>query len=200
MAVIRPYRTTDRADVYEVCRRTAAGGGDATGLYSDDDLAPNIFAGPYLEFDQGLAFVVDTGTRVSGYVLATGDTRAFVQWYTDEWLPRLRRFRRVVTPVTAEDRIVDLGYRPERMLIPEVDEYPAHMHIDLLPDLQGQGFGRVLVDTELAAVRDRGIRGLHLIMDPANVAARGFYDRLGFRELPSSTTEETVLGIGTFVL
>jgi ribosomal protein S18 acetylase RimI-like enzyme len=197
VAVIRSYRPADLADVYEVCRRTAAAGGDATGLYSDDDLAPDVFAGPYLEFDPGLAFVVDSAAHVAGYVLATADTRAFVDWYTDRWMPRLQRFRHVVPPVTEEDGIVDLGYRPERMLIPEVDEYPAHLHIDLLPELQGQGFGSELMRTLLRALGERGIRGLHLVMDPGNVGARAFYDRLGFRVLPSSTPEETVLGIWT---
>ena len=195
MTVIRHYLPDDRAHVYDVCLRTADAGLDATGLYSDDDLMPEIFAGPYLEFDPGLAFVVDTGTRVSGYVIATGDTRAFVEWYSEQWMPRLQRFRHVVPAVTAEDQVIDLGYRPQRMLIPEVDDYPAHLHIDLLPEVQGQGLGRELVRTLLSALRERGIRGLHLTMDPANVAARAFYDRLGFRELPSSTSDELVLAI-----
>jgi ribosomal protein S18 acetylase RimI-like enzyme len=183
-----------------VCRRTADAGHDATGKYSDDGLMPDIFAGPYLECAPELAFVVDTGERVSGYVLAVADTRAFVDWFGREWLPRpsrLSRFEHVDPPVSPEDVIVDLGYRPERMLIPEVDDFPAHLHIDLLPELQGQGFGRELVRTLLAALRERGIRGVHLGMDPANRSARAFYDRLGFHELPSSTPTDPVLGIAS---
>ncbi len=33
---------------------------------------------------------------------------------------------------------------PERMLIPELADYPAHLHIRLLPEFQGQGWGRQL--------------------------------------------------------
>lgn len=197
MTVIRSYRPADRTDVYEVCRRTAAAGGDATGIYSDDDLLPDIFAGPYLEFEPELAFVADTGERVAGYVLAASDTRSFVEWYATEWLPTLARFNHVVPSVTPEDAIVHLGYSPGRMLIPELDEYPAHLHIDLLPELQGQGLGRELIRTLLAALRERGIRNVHLGVDAANLGARAFYDRLGFRELPSSTPTEPVLGIAT---
>ncbi len=29
--------------------------------------------------------------------------------------------------------MVDLHHRPERMLLPELAAYPAHLHIDLLP-------------------------------------------------------------------
>ena len=180
-----------------MCRRTADAGQDATGIYSDDDLMPDIFAGPYLEFEPELAFVVDSGQRVAGYLLATSDTRSFVRWYADHWLPRLARFEWAEPPVTAEDAMVHLGYSPERMIIREVDEYPAHLHIDLLPELQGQGLGRELVRTLLAALHERGIRKVHLVMDPANLVARAFYDRLGFWELPSSTPTEPVLGIAT---
>lgn len=196
-ARIRAYRPSDRADVYEVCLRTADAGADATGIYSDDDLMPDIFAGPYLAYEPELAFVVDVGDRVAGYLLAVSDTRAFVDWFAREWVPGLARFPHVDPPLTPQDAIVHLGYRPQRMLIPEVDEYPAHLHIDLLPELQGQGFGRELVRTLLFALRERGIRRVHLGVDPANLSARAFYDRLGFAELPSSTPQESVLGIAT---
>lgn len=190
---IRPYRQADRDDVYDVCVRTAAAGGDATGVYSSDDLMPDIFAGPYLEFEPGLAFVVDTGDRVSGYIIGAGDTRKFVERFRQEWLPSFaEKYEHVDPPVTAEDEIVHLGYTPERMLIPEVDEYPAHLHIDLLPGLQGLGLGRQLIDTLRAELASRGIPRLHLTMDPANTPARAFYDRIGFRELPSGA-----LGIRT---
>ena len=42
---------------------------------------------------------------------------------------------------------------------PYAAEYPAHLHIDLLPELQGQGWGRRLIDTLVAALRERGVRG-----------------------------------------
>jgi ribosomal protein S18 acetylase RimI-like enzyme len=151
----------------------------------------------HLAFEPELAFVVDVGDRVAGYLLAVSDTRAFVEWFDRVWLPRLSRFEHVDPPLTPQDAIVHLGYSPSRMLIPELDEYPAHLHIDLLPELQGQGVGRELVRTLLAALRERGIRRVHLAMDPANLSARSFYDRLGFIELPSSTPTEPVLGIDT---
>ena len=73
------------------------------------------------------------------------------------------------------------------MLIAEVDDYPAHLHIDLLPELQGQGLGPP--PHRHAAGRARRARAcprVHLGMDAANTGARAFYDRLGFHELPSS--------------
>ena len=188
MIQIRPYRPGDRADVYDICVRTAAAGGDATGIYSSDDLMPDVFAGPYVDSEPELAFVVDTqagdtGQRASGYIIGTADTRRFVDRFRREQVPAFaERYR---DPSAVDAPIVALGLDPERMLIAEVDEYPAHLHIDLLPELQGRGLGRRLVETFAEALRSRGVRGLHLVMDPANTGARSFYDRIGFTELPS---------------
>lgn len=187
---IRFYRPADRADVYNVCVRTAAAGGDATGIYSSDDLMPDVFAGPYLAFQPDLAFVVDVGDRVAGYVIAAADTRAFAERVRQEWVPTFAS--KYPEPSPTDAPIVAMGVDPERMLVPEVDEYPAHLHIDLLPELQGQGCGRALIDTLRTELARRGIPGLHLTMDPANLPARAFYDRLGFVELPSGA-----LGIST---
>jgi ribosomal protein S18 acetylase RimI-like enzyme len=192
---IRPYRATDYDAVSSVCLLTAAGGEDATGQHVSDDLMPDIFARPYVLLEPEWAFVVDDGS-VRGYILCAPNTRDFVARYRSEWLPGFaQRYEHIEPPVTHDEVIRHLGFWPERMLIPEVDEFPAHLHIDLLPELQGRGLGRALIDTLAGALRSAGTHGLHLTMDPANTSARAFYDRLGFEELPSSTAAEPVLGL-----
>ena len=62
--------------------------------------------------------------------------------------------------------------------------YPAHLHIDLLPDAQGAGHGRALIDTFRAAAAEAGAPALHVGVDPANTRALGFYARLGFTPIP----------------
>ena len=201
---IRPYRPSDRDGVIDVCVRTAAGGGDARGVYSDDSLMPEVFALPYVEYAPELAFVVDDGDgRVLGYVIGVADTRAFVEWWKREWTPGFRaRHPSPGTPTGrnpafTEEQLLAAGTDPDRMLIAEVDEYPAHLHIDLLPELQGQGFGRRLIDTLREALAERGVAAVHLGMDAANIDARAFYDRLGFHELRTSRPESPLLGIAT---
>jgi ribosomal protein S18 acetylase RimI-like enzyme len=199
MAGIRPYRPSDRDAVYRVCVMTGEDGGDATGLYPDD-LIPDVYAGPYLDFDPGLAFVLDTGSGAVGYVIATADTRAFVRRYRSEWLPGFEKKYPMPEPETVPERVaamIQSGYQPERMLLPEVDEYPAHLHIDILPGHQGAGWGRALMDTLLDALAERGVGAVHLTMSPTNTAARAFYDRYGFAELPSSRPNAPALGIRT---
>lgn len=80
--------------------------------------------------------------------------------------------------------MIRLLHDPERMIVPELAPYPAHLHIDLLPEWQGRGYGRELMRTLLRALAERGVPAVHLVMARANVPARAFYDRLGFREIP----------------
>ncbi|MEW2295652.1 GNAT family N-acetyltransferase [Streptomyces sp. NPDC006743] len=185
-ALIRPYRPSDRDALFDICVRTAENGGDSRHVHPDLDLLPNIFAAPYAELEPELAFVVDDGDRAVGYVLGTADTPTFVRRFRDEWLPRLAD--RYPAPAgeasTPTEMMLHLMHTPERMLVPEIADHPAHLHIDLLPSHQRAGYGRELMDTFLAALAEGGVERVHLGMLTANTAARAFYDRLGFSVLP----------------
>jgi GNAT superfamily N-acetyltransferase len=183
--MIRPYRPADRAAVYDICVRTADAGRDARGQYSSDDLIPDLFAGPYLELEPDLAFVLADESQAVGYVLGTADTPRFVEAYREIWIPLLaRRYPRPpVPPTTAEEVLIAAHHRPEGRLAPELVDFPAHLHIDLLPEYQGQGYGRALIAAFLTAAAEQGAGAVHLNLDPANTRAHGFYLRLGFRPI-----------------
>jgi ribosomal protein S18 acetylase RimI-like enzyme len=222
---IRPYRSTDRAAVAAVCVRTAAAGGDARGVYSDDLLMPDVYALPYVDHAPQAAFVVvdhdaaprepghedgvlDVGDgRVVGYVIAAPDTREFVRWWEAEWTPGFVERHQApgsptsATPSYTEADLLRDGADPARMMRgitpAELVDYPAHLHIDLLPEAQRRGLGRRLVDVLCAALADQGVPGVHLGYDPGNTSARAFYDRLGFVELPSHRPTAPLLGLAT---
>ncbi|WP_157182651.1 GNAT family N-acetyltransferase [Sciscionella marina] len=200
---IRPYRPTDRDDVANVCLRTGASGRDATGVYSDDTLIPDVTALPYLEFAPDLAFVVDDGEHVLGYVIGVADTAAFTEWSKRVWVPGFAERHPGPgaptghAPSITEELLIWVGLHPEATRIPELADYPAHLHINILPCLQGRGFGRQLVDTFRKALAGRGVPALYLGVDSSNTDALKFYARLGFHELPSSTPEHPLLGIAT---
>jgi ribosomal protein S18 acetylase RimI-like enzyme len=179
--VIRSYRPGDLDAVYDICVRTADGGLDARGTYSTDRLVGDIFAAPYVIREPHLAHVVDDGTGTAvGYILGTADTAAFVRWYRDEWLPATPY---PDPPAPQDADMVALHRHPERMLVPELAGYPAHLHIDLLPDWQGKGLGRELMMAFLNSLAEAGVPKVHLGVLSTNVGARAFYDRLGFHQI-----------------
>ena len=184
---VRRYRPDDRAALYDICVRTGHAGEDARGCYPDDDLLPIIFAAPYVEHEPELAFVVDDGTgRAVGYVLGTADTPRFAAWFRNVWLPRVGgRYPVPDGPsATPAEAMVKTLHTPERMVWPELADYPAHLHIDLLPEARGRSLGRALMARFLAELHARGVPAVHLCMGNSNSGARAFYDRLGFRPLP----------------
>lgn len=186
--MVRPYRPDDRDAVDDICIRTADSGRDASDFYEDPGILPAIFAHPYAHLEPDLAFVVDDGGRAVGYILGTADTPTFVRRFRDEWLPLVTgRFPPPADPsappANNDEAMAGLLHNPERMLVAELAPYPAHLHIDLLPPYQRAGHGRRLVEAFVAALRERGVPGLHLGMAAGNVAARRFYDRLGFHEI-----------------
>lgn len=60
------------------------------------------------------------------------------------------------------------------------DEYPAHFHIDILPEYQRQGWGRKLIERVFEAFRAEGVKGVYLGMEAANESAERFYRAVGF--------------------
>jgi GNAT superfamily N-acetyltransferase len=177
---LRRYEPADLEAIFEICVRTAAAGADARGIYSDERLMGNLFAAPYVFLEPELAYVADAAGEAVGYVVGTHDTPSFVRRYREEWIPRLadRYPESIVDPATPDGAMLALHYDPERMLIPELSEYPAHMHVDLLPMCQQRGYGSALVERFIGAAGARGARAVHVGMLTANKSARIFYDRL----------------------
>lgn len=187
MSRIRPFRPGDEPALAEICLRTADAGADATGVFDDDDLWAEVFVLPYVARHPDLAFVVETDDeRVAGYIVATDDTRAFEDWFASQWWPRSAgRWPRPIEVRTRQDGTLAYAYGRRAGAEPFGDTYPAHLHIDLLPELQGQGWGRRLIETLVAELRARGITGLHLAASTENAGAIAFYPRVGFTRIPS---------------
>ena len=165
--VIRAAGPADRDALYEICRLTGDAGEDASDLYADPDLLGELWVGPYLALEPELAFVAADERGPVGYVLGAADTAAFESACEEVWWPE-RRERHPEPPATRAEVLA---------------EYPAHLHINLHPRAQGQGFGRRLIDTLFGALRARDVTGVHLGVAAANRRAIGFYTHLGFQPL-----------------
>ncbi len=178
---LRPYRSADLPSLYRICLLTGADGGDASGRYRDPELLGHYYAAPYAVLEPELCFVLTADGEPCGYVLGAKDTAAFSDRAEREWFPELRaRLPRPAEDDTSADanllRLIHAGYA----LHPDLCDYPAHLHIDLLPVAQGRGWGRRLIGRFLAALRERGMSAVHLGVSERNTGAITFYEKTGF--------------------
>ena len=191
---IRPYHPSDLYSLYEICLKTGDSGADATDLYQDPQLLGHMYAAPYAIFEPELCFVLTYAGVPVGYVLGTRESASFAERCEREWFPALRS-RYPLPP--AEDSSRDAGVirAIHRMhtLHSEFAAYPAHLHIDLLPVGQGQGWGRRMMQTFLDRLTALGVPGVHLGVGIQNERAILFYERMGFQRVLEASTW---LGLG----
>jgi len=187
---IRRAVFSDLPYFYEICLKTGDESKDASALFSDPYLIGHYYAAPYLAYQSGICFVVEYEYRPQGYIAAVPDTVSFQQWMEEHWLPPLRkRYPRPFPPARSEKEkeIIDLIHEQKFPVDiaeqPWLSDYPAHLHIDLLPCLQGKGQGRVLIDTLFNELAEKGIPGLHLGVGSSNTGAIAFYKKMGFTVL-----------------
>ena len=188
-AVVRPFASDDLDACYEICLRTGDHGGDASALYTDLRLIGEVWVGPYLERWPQHAFVVANNSAVGGYIVGAPNTVEHERWLEQEWLPALRlRYPLDAFPAgTADAACVRRLHHPQTTPLQRATEWPAHLHIDMLPSMQGQGHGRALMNAFLASLRSAGVAAVHAGVSAHHPGAAAFYRRLGFRDLHDGT-------------
>jgi len=181
---IRPYHPSDLYALYQICLRTGDSGADATHVYQDPELLGHCFAAPYAVIEPDLCFVLTHAGAPCGYVLGTRDTITFAERCDRDWFPVLRnRYPLPAPDDQSEDADLIRYIHAGKQINPDVAAYPAHLHIDLLPIAQGQGWGRKLIQAFLGRLGALAIPAVHLGVGKNNPRAIGFYERMGFQRV-----------------
>ncbi|MGN0907121.1 MAG: GNAT family N-acetyltransferase [Bullifex sp.] len=164
----------------DICLLTSDSGSDGRHLYSDGRLVSKIYLTPYVLFDPSSCFVARLDGKPVGYIVSCTDSEAFYQYLNNEYLPSIRsEFTRAVTE--SDENIISMikkGVEYETY-----PDYPAHLHIDILPEGQHLGLGRRLTETLWAHLKANGVKGVYLGVGGANTNAQAFYARMGYRTM-----------------
>ena len=186
--IVRQARPGYEPGAYYVCLKTGNHGQDGEPFYRDDpDALGRIFVGPYLKLEPELSRVLEDEQGICGYALGALDSRTFYARYDSEWRPRL--CSEFAAPHgdpshwTRVEQVHDAYHHPDYFCPEPYQNYPSHLHIDLLPRAQGRGYGRRMIEQVLDMLRERGSPGAHLGVSLLNSRARAFYAHLGFSEL-----------------
>lgn len=196
MVTLRPATLADRNDVESICTQTGDDGSDASDQYDEPTLLAALWASPHLVADPALGTIVVDDEGPAGYLVATADTAAFEAWCERMWWPALRDRHPLQAPRRDRDQqLVALIHAPEATPASITGQYPAHLHINLLPRVQGQGLGRTLIERLIGQLRERGVEGVHLGVSGTNHRAIAFYEHLGFTRLAVEDDGGIIMGM-----
>ncbi|KJV49822.1 acetyltransferase [Pantoea sp. BL1] len=185
--VIRRTRESDFPALSRICLETANAGTDATALYSDPALPGLRFVIPYARFAPEFSYALEMNGEVMGYAVAVADTRTFEAQLNAQWWPQLQQQYRDYTPrAPLDSKVLDAILQPDAAAEQLVAQWPAHLHINLLPPAQQGGWGRKLIEQLLQDLRTAGVPGVYLGVSLQNEKVCGFYQRLGFTPIMRS--------------
>ncbi|MGE5150975.1 MAG: N-acetyltransferase family protein [Rhodospirillaceae bacterium] len=186
MTRIRPFAPADLEACYAISLATGFEGGDASHLYRDPKLMGHIYVAPYALLEPRLALVVEDGDGVAGFAVGTADTVAWEERLEHDWWPSLRGRYHDPAEVPPEERTQDqrrafMIHHPAKTPPAVIGEYPAHLHMNLLPRTQRRGVGSKLLDIWLEKA---GASAVHVGVNRANAGGARFWAARGFGELP----------------
>lgn len=181
---IRKAKPSDAEAILDICVRTADAGRDGRSLYSDHRYPGLIWALPYLILNPETAFVLTRLSQVVGYAVGAADTVSFEAELERAWWPKLRRQFEDRKPSAPGDKyVLDYIRSPETSPSDIVLRFPAHLHINLLPQAQGRRLGTTLLEQLLLSLKAAGVYGVHLGINHMNEPVADFYRKIGFGEI-----------------
>ena len=188
MVTFRGAEQDDLDSFYAISLATGHHGADASHLYDDPKMMGHIYSAPYLKFAPDLCFVAEDDLGVAGYVVGALDTLSFERLLEDQWWPALRVAyeepnEELSADWSADQRRSFMIHHPERTPLELAKSHPAHLHMNLLPRIQGQGVGRKLLKLWLGKVRELGATAVRVGANTQNAGAIGFWKNQGFKTL-----------------
>lgn len=179
---IRHFEKKDIENLRTICHETAT----AKEYVENKELVCTLYCDYYYEQEPESVFVVaDENDNAVGYILCAKDYGKFFKDFNRIYLDKVKKLSRTKA---LEQRLMPLLYTKI------AKEYPAHLHIDLLPVCQGQGWGTKLVEKLCEHLKQQNIKGLSLGVGADNKGAIRFYERLGFKKVKSIFGKAIVFG------
>ena len=167
---VEEYRSEWRDVLRAIHMATASEKARADRKHGEMSLA--LYCDEYL--DHETAYVLLDEDRIPrGYILCAKDARI--------WAENMKPYA---------EKIIALGPPYDQRAISALkeyelayEEYPAHLHIDILEEYTGNHHGSMLMETLLERLRKDRVKGVCLGVAKANQRAYGFYRHFGFEVL-----------------
>lgn len=134
----------------------------------------HTFCDYYIEREKENCFVLDDEGKAVGYIICAENYDEYKKIFDSEYLPLTKPLGEELYNWAKESTVLQNKYK---------SEYPAHMHIDLLPEYQRKGWGGKLLSTLFEHLKSKNIKGVMLTAGIENINAGKFYKKYGFEQL-----------------
>ena len=161
-------------------------------LYDDPRMIGHIYSAPYLKLAPELCFVAVDELGVAGFIVGAKDTLSFERLLEDAWWPVLRAAYDAPNEDSPDDWSADqrrrfMIHHPERTPAGLARTHPAHLHMNLLPRIQGRGIGPKLLKLWFDKARELGVTAVRVGANVNNTGAVRFWKKQGFKTLDGPT-------------
>lgn len=194
MIKIRQCSSADIPYIYEICWKTAFRGSSIEEVFSDKFKTGHYFAAPYLHYNQEFCFTATDNATPKGYIVGTFNTVNYTKWLNDKWLPTIRGLCNLSNNDSRHpvEQFLNNCIKNDTVINQFSHEYPAHLHINLLPELRGRGIGRKLMDSFFNQCLEKGVDKVHLAVAKENRNAVAFYSKMGMNVISETETVYTM--------
>lgn len=171
MVEIRKAEIGDLERVEYICRMTA----DEKSI--KDEKAGRVvslmYSTYYIEEETDNCFVLVDNGEVVGYIISSINPLKLNKKYKEKYVKQIEKIDRKSALMA---RFIPVPYLILRFM------YPAHLHINLLPDYQSKGYGTKMINALLYELKEKGVKSVILLADAKNSGAIKFYKRNGFKK------------------
>jgi GNAT superfamily N-acetyltransferase len=197
--IVRKYRVEDRPAVESIHFKTGFLGSSMDALLSDSALWDAKIAW-YLDQEPQSSFVLDSGTDVLGYLVGCLDDERCTETEPINVLRSIVSDAFSSLRLPAQDRrfwmsrfswlgSAIIGTSGERNLQTPSDA--GHLHINLLPEARGQGYGTGLLNAFEQYAREQGVATLHAESFRTSLNPNtSFWERNGFEVYSEVSTTQ----------
>ena len=180
---IRAYQPRDREAIRRIAFETGYMGESIAWLWRDRESFADLITRYYTDREPGSIWVTEREGVVLGYLtgcIESAQARGSSLREIGRLLARGGLFAPGFGAFLGRAVVDSLRDRSSREEVLSDSRWPAHLHIDLLPEARGRGLGRRLMGQWLAQLRSLGSPGLHLGTFAENHAAIRFFEGCGF--------------------
>ncbi|GIW35200.1 MAG: N-acetyltransferase [Meiothermus sp.] len=177
---IRPAQPEDLETMGRVAYLTGFFGESAAVYFPSLSLFRDLWIKPYL-YGAGMCnWLAELDGIVVGYIVGASDTQVYRQYFLRSAFEMLKNAMAGKYPglVGCVPYLLRAAWYSNRRAPAEL--YPAHLHINLLPQARGFGLGHQLLEAHLNCLRARGVRGVQLSTTRENDRALKLYEKFGF--------------------